>query len=237
MPQILTTHTLSCGDHEFNTFSIAARCPRTGAYGVAVSTARPGVGAVVPWVSKHGAIATQARTNTEIGRKGLALLEKGIPFRVALQALLASDPDQAFRQVHGVGPEDSFVHTGSECKPWCGHRVETGLTVSGNLLVGPEVLDAMLESFLKHVALDISARLMLALEAGQTAGGDKRGKQSAALLIFSDDPKPYHNLRVDDHPDPVNELRRLFDMMAGYADTLEQQYGREGVRLYRRVKA
>ena len=209
---------------EFHTFSIVGRCPRTGAFGVAVSTARPAVGAAVPWVGPNGAIATQAMTNTEIGREGLRRLEAGVPIGDALAALLTEDPMRARRQVHGVGRGGVFVHTGGECKPWCGHRVGDGFSVAGNLLTGPAVLEAIAAAFSREADAELGARLLGALEAGQAAGGDSRGRQSAALLVTPSvvskvppaifDPRQYElNIRVDEHADPVPELRRIFELL------------------------
>ena len=220
---------------EFHTFSIVGRCPRTGAFGVAVSTARPAVGAAVPWVGPNGAIATQAMTNTEIGREGLRRLEAGVPIGDALAAQLTEDPMRERRQVHGVGRSGVFVHTGGECKPWCGHRLGDGFSVAGNLLTGPAVLEAMASAFSREADAELGARLLGALEAGQAAGGDSRGRQSAALLVWAPEVRPHHNLRVDDHVDPVAELRRLFTLMDGFLETLRGDYG-EGLDRYRRPK-
>ena len=225
-------------DHSviFSTFSIVARCPRTGDFGVAVTTARPAVGAVVPWVSRRGAIASQARTNTNLGRSGIQFLEHGVPVRVALAGLLEGDPDREHRQIHGVDGEGTFAHTGALCIEWCGHRPADSFSVAGNMLVGPAVLEAMAAAFVAQESQGLPDRLLRALEAGQKAGGDKRGKQSAALLVAAADPFPYHNLRVDDHPDPVSELLRLFDLTVAHTPTLLEQYGEEGLRRYRRPK-
>jgi len=220
----------------FNTFSIAARCPRTGDFGVAVSTARPAVGAAVPWVSALAAIATQAKTNTDLGRQALVRLESGGALEETLQALLAGDPESEKRQLHGVTADAAFAHTGRECQPWCGHRTGDGWSVAGNLLAGPFVIDAMAAAFTRAAIAELPERLVLALEAGQAAGGDKRGKQSAALLVASADPRPHHNLRVDDHPDPVAELRRLHDLARAFTETLLKDYDAEGLRIYRRPK-
>jgi uncharacterized Ntn-hydrolase superfamily protein len=221
---------------EWHTFSIAARCPRTGDFGVAVATARPGVGTVVPWASRRAAIATQARSNAEHGRRGLLLAEQGVPVEVALRALLAADPDRDHRQVHGVDAAGAFTHTGAACEAWCGHRAAEGVTVAGNLLAGPEVLDAMLAAFGARPGAELAERLLAALEAGQAAGGDRRGRQSAALVVASEEPRPYHNVRVDDHAEPVAELRRLHGLLAAFTPTLREQYGDEGLRRYRRGK-
>ncbi len=220
---------------EHHTFSIVARCPRTGAFGVAVSTARPAVGAAVPWVGPDGAIATQAMTNTGIGREGLIRLGAGVPVGQALAALLRDDPLSAKRQVHGVDRAGGWAYTGGECRPWCGHRIEDGFTVAGNLLTGPEVLDAMAATFVRDPSAELGERLLRALEAGQEAGGDSRGRQSAALLVWSPDARPHDNLRVDDHPNPVAELRRLFGLIDGFLETLRGDYG-DGLSRDRRPK-
>ena len=221
-----------------NTFSVVAHDPATGAFGVVVATARPAVGALVPFVSPAGGIATQARVNTEIGRQGIALLERGVPVGTALRALLADDADRNIRQVHGVDAAGGFCHTGADCVPWCGHHEGDGFTVAGNMLAGPQVIEGMVEAYRRARAdgREISERLLRALEAGQAAGGDKRGKQSAALLVASREPRGYHNLRVDDHADPVAELRRIYDLVVEHSVKIEQQYGPEGLRLFSRVK-
>lgn len=223
---------------DLHTFSIVAHDPAVGSFGVGVSTARPAVGSLVPFVSLAGGIATQARVNSEIGRRGIALLAQGVPLGVAIPALLADDPDRQIRQVHGVDPAGSFCHTGEACVPWCGHHQGDGFTVAGNMLAGPQVVSAMAERYLaaRGAGCELSERLLLALEAGQAAGGDKRGKQSAALLVASREPRATHNLRVDDHPDPVAELRRLFDLVVQHAERIEREYGPEGLKLFNRVK-
>lgn len=220
---------------ELNTFSIVAREGETGAFGVAVATARPSVGSLVPWVSPKGAVATQARVNTELGRQGLLLLAEGVPVDVALSSLLWKDRDREIRQVHGLDGERAFCHTGAECVPWCGHEEGPDFTVAGNMLAGPDVIAAMARTFSKSDG-ELSSRLLLALEAGQAAGGDKRGKQSAALLVASPEPRMYHNLRVDDHGDPVGELRRIYDLVVEHSRQIEREYGPAAARLFGRVK-
>jgi uncharacterized Ntn-hydrolase superfamily protein len=224
---------------ELHTFSIAAHDRETGAFGVAVATARPNVGSLVPWVSTRGAIATQARVNTELGRQGLALLAQGVPVDVALSALLRKDGDRELRQVHGLDAERAFCHTGTECVPWCGHALDDAFTVAGNMLTGPDVLTAMARAFRASdgARRDLSERLLLALEAGQEAGGDKRGKQSAALLVAAiREPRMYHNLRIDDHAEPVAELRRVWEVVVAHTKQIEAEYGPTAVRLFGRVK-
>ena len=220
---------------ELNTFSIVAREGETGAFGVAVATARPSVGSLVPWVSLKGAVATQARVNTELGRQGLLLLAEGVSVDVALSSLLWKDRDREIRQVHGVDGERAFCHTGAECVSWCGHEEGPDFTVAGNMLAGPDVIAAMARTFRKSDG-ELAARLLLALEAGQAAGGDKRGKQSAALLVASPEPRMYHNLRVDDHGDPVGELRRIYELVVEHSRQIEREYGPAAARLFGRVK-
>jgi len=224
---------------DLHTFSIAARDRETGAFGVAVATARPNVGSLVPWVSVRGAIATQARVNTELGRQGQVLLSQGVPIDVALSALLRKDGEREIRQIHGLDAERVFCHTGGSCVPWCGHEQGDVFTVAGNMLVGPDVIAAMSSAFREpdNERRDFSERLLLALEAGQKAGGDKRGKQSAALLVAAPrEPRMYHNLRVDDHAEPVAELRRVWEVVVAHTKQIETEYGAAAVRLFGRVK-
>jgi uncharacterized Ntn-hydrolase superfamily protein len=218
------------------TFSIAARDPESGDFGVAVATARPAVGALVPWVSRRAALATQARVNTDLGRQGLALAEAGVPLATALTGLLAADPDREIRQLHGVDEHAAFAHTGLQCVEWCGHVVGDGFTVAGNMLAGEGVVKAMAEAFAAGAGQELSARLVAALEAGQAAGGDKRGKQSAALLVVAARPTGYHNLRVDDHADPVAELRRVHEIAVAHWHRVGREYGPEAQRLFGRIK-
>ena len=209
------------------TFSIIARDPASAAFGVAVSTAVPCVGAMVPWAkSGVGAIATQSYTNVELGREGLKLIEAGLSPRAALDGLLAGDPGASLRQVAGIDASGrTFAHTGADCVHWCGSREGTDYSVQGNMLVGQPTVDAMAMAFEANASKWLGIRLMAALEAGQAAGGDNRGRVSAALLVTPMDaatgPPPaafdarrYEmNIRVDEHPDPVAELRRIFDLM------------------------
>lgn len=219
-----------------NTFSIVARDDRDGSFGVAVSTARPNVGSLVPFVSLKGAIATQARVNTDLGRKGIALLEAGVEVDIALKALLEVDNDRTLRQVHGVDAGGAYAFTGEECVTWAGHTAGDTYTVAGNMLTGADVIDAMAAAFESSRDEELSERLLRALEAGQQAGGDKRGKQSAALLVANPTPRLYHNLRVDDHGDPVAELRRIYSVAEEQSRQIEQEYGSEGLRLFSRIK-
>ncbi|MGH7393798.1 MAG: DUF1028 domain-containing protein [Candidatus Rokuibacteriota bacterium] len=205
------------------TFSIVGR-DGAGDFGVAVATARPAVGALVPHVCLRGAIATQSFVNIELGLRGIEAVARGAPVDRALADLLAEDPRPELRQVHGLDAGGRvFAHTGDGCVVWAGHRQARDVSVAGNMLVGEETVAAMAAGFEATAGsgLELADRLLRALEAGQAAGGDQRGKQSAALLVASPAPRFHHNLRVDDHADPVRELRRIFDLVR--ADDAERR--------------
>ena len=199
------------------TFSIVACDPERDVYGVAVSTAVPAVGAMVPHVQPGvGAIATQSFTNVALGIDGLRLLATGLSPEAALTALLAEDPEAQRRQVAGVDSRGrTFAFSGDECVGWYGSRQGENYSVQGNMLVGQETVDAMAEAF-ERASGHLSARLLEALAAGQAAGGDKRGRESAALLVAPFGRERYSriDIRVDYHDDPVAELRRIGDLMA-----------------------
>jgi uncharacterized Ntn-hydrolase superfamily protein len=197
-----------------STFSLTARCPGTGELGIAVSTCEPCVGWIVPFVRAGvGAIASQARSNPYFGIDGLRLLAAGLTAPEALDTMLSGDAedDRLQRQVAIVdNAGGTAAYTGPRCQPWAGHRVGEGAIAAGNLLVGPETVDAMLERFQERGDDPLGERLMAALEAGQMAGGDRRGRISAALLVAKTGEWPWIDVRVDSHPDPVAELRRVF---------------------------
>jgi uncharacterized Ntn-hydrolase superfamily protein len=195
-----------------NTFSIAARCSRTGMLGVAVSTAVPAVGAICPFVRPRvGAVTTQAWVNPYLAIEALDLLASGLRAPQALEQVLASDEAREDRQIGLVDAHGGeAVWSGAGCTQWFGHRAGPGYTVQGNMLVGPETLDAMQAAVTASKQLELGERLLLALEAGQAAGGDKRGKQSAALLVYHEEDYPWIDLRVDEHHSPVAELRRIY---------------------------
>ncbi|SDY20071.1 Uncharacterized conserved protein, Ntn-hydrolase superfamily [Saccharopolyspora shandongensis] len=195
------------------TFSIVAYDQAAGLCGVAVSSRMPAIGALSVFAhAESGAIATQALINPLLGVDGLELL-RSHPAEQALHRVLARDPGADARQVAMV---DRFgraaAHTGSETHPWSGHRVGNGYAVAGNILVDGGTVDAMAERFEATAEAPLAERLLAALEAGQGAGGDRRGKQSACLFVHHGHPYPYLDLRVDDHADPVTELRRLYDV-------------------------
>jgi uncharacterized Ntn-hydrolase superfamily protein len=201
---------------ELNTFSIAARCSRSGMLGVAVSTAVPAVGAICSYVkSGVGAIATQSWVNPYLGIDGLKLLEAGKSAQEALDELIAADPRRDDRQLGIVDAQGRAAsHTGASCVDWAGHEIGEGFSVQGNMLVGAATVEHMARAAENSRPLDLPERLMLVLEAGQAAGGDKRGKQSAALKVFNVEEYPWLDLRVDEpfvggmpsRKDPMGEL-------------------------------
>jgi uncharacterized Ntn-hydrolase superfamily protein len=199
---------------ELNTFSISARCARTGMLGVAVSTAVPGVGGICPFVrSGTGAISTQSWVNPYLGIDGIRLLTEGSTAEQTLDRLTAADPGRDVRQLGIVdGKGGSAAWSGRECTSWFGHITGPNFAVQGNMLVGEATINSMAEAFKRTEALDLPERLLVVLEAGQAAGGDKRGRQSAALLVHDREEYPYLTLRVDEHRYPVAELRRVFEV-------------------------
>lgn len=199
-----------------STFSIAAFDPDDGAWGVAVASKFPAVGAVVPWAkSGAGAVATQAMGNTSFGARGLEMMAAGRSAQETLDALLADDVGREHRQVGAVDAAGrAATFTGKECLAWAGGRTGEHFAIQGNILTGPEVVDAMAQAFGSDSG-DLADRLMAALLAGDRAGGDRRGRQSAALFVV----KPqagyggfndiWLDYRVDDDPDPVPRLVEL----------------------------
>ena len=199
----------------FTTFSMVARCQKTFSLGVCTSSAAPAVRSRVPHVEKGvGAIATQANTNILYGIDGLKLLKRGLSPQIALRTMLKEDPDRETRQVIIIDKQGrTAAFTGKETIDWKGHLIGKNYVVAGNMLVGSKVIEAMAQAF-EGSEGELAERLMEALEAGQESGGDKRGKTSAALLVVGKEQKetrPLIDLRVDEHPDPVNELRRIFE--------------------------
>ncbi|GJE13872.1 hypothetical protein FOHLNKBM_4940 [Methylobacterium longum] len=199
---------------ELNTFSIAARCPRTGHLGVAVASAVPAVGGLCPFLRAGiGAVTTQSWVNPYLAARILDGLAGGQAPDAALAAALATDDRPDLRQVglvdaHGAGA----AWTGAGCTPAAGHRTGSGYAVQGNMLAGPGVIDAMALAFEDAAACALDERLMRALEAGDAAGGDRRGKQSAALRLVAGEDYPLLDLRVDEHGAPVAELRRVLEV-------------------------
>jgi uncharacterized Ntn-hydrolase superfamily protein len=194
------------------TFSIVGRCHRTGQFGIAVSTAVPAVGMLVPYARANvGAVATQSFLNPYLAIWGLEMLAAGRPADKVVEALVDRDPAPAKRQVAVVDRwGGSAAYSGIECDTWYGHVTGPDFAVAGNMLTGQGTVAAMAEEFETRAEADLPDRLLRALEAGQRAGGDKRGKESAALLVVHTEDYPFLDLRVDYHHDPVAELRRVY---------------------------
>ncbi|HJY82551.1 MAG TPA: DUF1028 domain-containing protein [Candidatus Binatia bacterium] len=194
------------------TFSIAARCPRTGMVGVAVCTAVPAVGSLCPFAKPRvGAIATQSFVNPYLGIDGLQLLEEGLSAQETLAQLIAGDPGRDRRQLSVVDSHgNAAAFTGKDCFSWHGHLVGDGYAVAANMMVDETTVAAMARAFEASANDELAERLLQSLEAGDATGGDYRGRQSAALLVYHTEDYPYRSLRVDEHPHPVTELRRIF---------------------------
>lgn len=193
------------------TFSIVARDEETGHYGVAVASRFFAAGAVVPHLTGGvGAIATQALVSPIYGTDGLALLRTGASAQDVIGTVVARDEGSHSRQIHLIDAEGrAAAFTGEKCIDWCGHLIEDHVTAAGNMLAGPQVLDAAMETYQANMALPLEERLLTAMEAAEAAGGDKRGRQSAALKIVHEQDHPWLDIRADDHGDPLAELRRL----------------------------
>ncbi len=201
------------------TFSIVAFDPARQEWGVAVASKFLAAGAVVPWArAGAGAVATQSYANTRFGPEGLNWMAQGLSAEETLARLLAEDPEREKRQVGLVDRAGrAAAFTGAECLPWAGHQIGEGFCCQGNLLVDARTLEAMAETFVKATG-ELADRLVTALLAGDRAGGDRRGRQSAAILVvregggyggFND---RYMDLRVDDDPDPVAKLKDLVEL-------------------------
>jgi uncharacterized Ntn-hydrolase superfamily protein len=193
------------------TWSIIARDDATGQFGIAVATRFFAVGARVPHIAAGiGGIATQALSNPYYGIDGVKLLREGRTPRDIVETLTAADAGRESRQLHIMDADGRIAsHTGAECVDWCGHLKGNGFSIAGNMLAGARVLDDTAKAYVANQKLPFAQRLIAAMRAGEAAGGDKRGKQSAALLIYGEEEWSYLDLRVDDHTDPLAELERL----------------------------
>jgi uncharacterized Ntn-hydrolase superfamily protein len=200
--------------HKWGTFSIVARCSRTGMFGVAVSSKFVAVGALCGYAKAGvGAAATQAFVNPYLGRKAIELLAQGLSAEEALGRVLAEDEGWDMRQLLVVDREGrSAAFTGSQPLEWRGHLTGPNYAVAGNILVGEQVIRSMAEVFESNPNDELPERLLKVLEAGQAAGGDSRGKQSASLYMVDKEDYGYVDLRVDEHSDPVAEIRRVFEV-------------------------
>lgn len=213
-----------------STFSIAAYDPETKSFGVAVQSKFLAVGSAVPWATHDaGAIATQAWANTSYGPDGLALLRSGMTAEATVNRLTSLDEGRNHRQLGIVDTEGrAFAHTGSACMDWAGHVIGEHFTCQGNILTGSQVVESMAHAY-ETTKAPFADRLMAALKAGQAAGGDKRGQESAAILVvrkaggygsFND---RAIDLRVDDHPTPIEELDRILRLHRLYFEKVRPE--------------
>jgi uncharacterized Ntn-hydrolase superfamily protein len=193
------------------TWSIVFRERDSSRIAIIVATKFFAVGARVPYIApQKGAVATQALVNPLYGIDGLTLIRDGVGAQDVIRILTSRDEGQAHRQVHVLGADGKFAaHTGAECVPWCGHWTGEDFSVAGNMLAGPQVVSETVRVLRERTDLELPRRLITAMKAGEKVGGDKRGKQSAALVIYGADEHSELDLRVDDHIEPLLELARL----------------------------
>lgn len=200
-----------------STFSVVARDKENSDLGIIVQSKFPAVGSIVPWgKAEIGAIATQAWANVSYGPRGLLLLESGMSASDTLNALLADDDGREHRQVGIVDSKGRAVaHTGNECMDWAGHIVGDGYSCQGNILASEDVVKNMADAY-ERTDGDLINKLLASLNAGQEAGGDRRGMQSAAIFVvrkaggYEGGNDRYVDVRVDEHPSPIRELERIF---------------------------
>jgi uncharacterized Ntn-hydrolase superfamily protein len=193
------------------TWSIVAHDPATGAFAVAVTTCNFAVGASCPHVRAGvGAVSTQSFTNRYLGPAVLDGMARGLAPAAAIEGALAGDDGRHLRQIHAIDRHGrSAAFTGQNCVEWAGDRAVQGVSVAGNMLAGPQVLHDTFASFAVNATEPLPERLALALDAGEAAGGDRRGRQSAALRLVTTEDFADLDIRVDDHPNPLQELARL----------------------------
>ncbi len=194
------------------TWSIIAR-DASGAFGIAIASRFFAVGALCPHIRPGvGAVSTQALVNPLYGPAALEALAQGLAPHQVIEQITGGDEGRDHRQVHAI---DAFgrtaVHTGAACIDWCGHQAGEGFSVAGNMLAGPQVIQATAAAYRDNAKLPFAQRLIAAMAAGDAAGGDKRGKQAAALRVHTTEDYPALDIRVDDHADPIQELQRLYD--------------------------
>jgi uncharacterized Ntn-hydrolase superfamily protein len=230
------------------TFSIAAIDPETGKNGIAISSATIVVGAQCPFVGEHGAVSSQSfGSGRSYGQNAVEMLDRGISLQVACRALLDEQEGASYTQLHGIDRDgQQFVYTGADCIDWAGHTTGEECTAAGNMLDGEQVVEAMVETF-ESTDAAFEERLLTALEAGEEAGGDKRAGaeseeaftheedegalESAALLVYSPEPKLYHNLRIDCSTESISELHELYDVARELSEELPEladEYWGEG---------
>ena len=193
------------------TWSIIFHEKDSGRIAIAVATKFFAVGARVPNIAPlKGAVCTQALTNPLYGPHGLRLIRENVGAADIVRILTTPDAGRDHRQLHVMGADGKFAaHTGAECVPWCGHWIGENMSVAGNMLAGPQVVAETVRTMRERHDLPLPRRLIAAMKAGEAAGGDKRGKQSAALVIYGNQEYSELDLRVDDHIEPLQELERL----------------------------
>ena len=193
------------------TWSIIFHERDSGRIAIAVATKFFAVGARVPHIEpRKGAVCTQALMNPLYGPHGLRLIREGVTAADVVRILTTPDAGRDHRQVHVMGADGKFAaHTGTECVPWCGHWIGEDMSVAGNMLAGPQVVSETVRFFRENASMPLPRRLIGAMKAGEKVGGDKRGKQSAALVIYGNQEYSELDLRVDDHVEPLLELARL----------------------------
>ncbi|WP_281283047.1 DUF1028 domain-containing protein [Verticiella sediminum] len=208
---------------EFSTFAISARCPETGKYGVAISTRPMCVGARCPFIVPGlGVVVTMAVTDPRLGPLGTRLLELGYSAQRVLDEIAASDPHIEHRQISVIDRDGNAVaRTGAANKDWSGHFCEPDMVAMGNGLISERTASAMRDVYRAMAGQPVEARLMAALEAGRDAGGQHGGQHSAALLVYHAQPYALIDLRVDEHDEPIGELRRLFELYKPLVDYYE----------------
>jgi uncharacterized Ntn-hydrolase superfamily protein len=227
------------------TYSIVARDPKTGELGVAVQSHWFAVGPIVPWaLSGVGAVATQAMAEVSYGPRALELMQRGAGSQEALDQLVSEDPESAGRQVAVLDAAGRVaVHTGEMAIPFAGHVTADGVSCQANMMASERVWPEMLRAF-NSADGSLTSRLLAALDAAEAAGGDVRGRQSAAILAVPATGAPWErvvSLRVEDHPDPLPELRRLVSLQAAYAlatrgdDLVSEGRHDEAAEAYRRA--
>ncbi len=194
------------------TYSILATDPATGEIGIAVASRFFACGAAVPYVGARAAVATQAFVNPLWGVEGLALLAEGRSAEEVLETFKSRDAGEALRQAHVMDAQGRLAaHTGADCTDWAGHLIRDDHSVAGNMLTGPEVIEETSRAF-AETSGPLARRLLAAMKAGEAAGGDKRGRQAAGLVIHRGQDYAHLSLRVDDDADPLAELERLLDV-------------------------
>lgn len=217
------------------TWSVIARDPQTNDFGIIVASRFFAVGAIVPYIrGGKCAVASQAFISPLWGMEAAERLAAGDSSHSIIADFLGRDAGAAHRQIHMVDAAGrTAAHTGASCIPWAGHQLAENTSVAGNMLAGPQVIERTLETYLGNMHVPFPERLLSAMEAGEAAGGDKRGRQSAALRVHRGEDYPWFDLRVDDHGAPLSELRRLYavaqERFVHFAETMPTRANFSGV--------